>query len=98
MNNLFYMLDKSGRDLNEAWNYFCIGSDLDGMIDPIDIVATAARYPYMRDRLEQFIPVFLELSDRDYKDYFPNDCLKENLNKLFYDNLKNFVVENFTSE
>lgn len=61
MQNLFHIIDNSGKSGEEAWKHVCIGSDLDGIIDPIDICPTASQYPHMRKRLEQFIPFFLKL-------------------------------------
>lgn len=60
--NLFYILDHAGLAQDTAaWWRVCIGSDLDGLIDPIDICPTASLYPNFRKRLAQFIPIFLNI-------------------------------------
>jgi hypothetical protein len=65
MQNLFHIIDKSEKKGEAAWRHVCIGSDLDGIIDPIDICPTASQYPHMRKRLEQFIPFFLKLRQEE---------------------------------
>ena len=63
--NIFYMVDlvmeKSGVSAEEAFSLICIGSDLDGIMDPLDICPVASMYPHFRNRLEHFIPMFLKL-------------------------------------
>ncbi|MBK7752055.1 MAG: hypothetical protein IPI41_05400 [Flavobacteriales bacterium] len=120
--NLFYILDKILGDgpippgeqgvltLRRAWSRVCIGSDMDGLIDPIDLLPTAGEYPLLRDRLEQYIPLFLyfrkwerpPLIDRPadepfraLEDYCPDGFpLDSALNGLFYENLKDFTIRN----
>jgi hypothetical protein len=115
MQNLFYIIDHTGKQGPAAWKHVCIGSDLDGIIDPIDICPTASQYPYMRKRMEQFIPFFLALrrekdaTARCFNSYFndggfpadncpvspPGFSMKNALDLLFYDSLRNFVIKNF---
>lgn len=110
LQNLFYILDKTGKlengnqDRSAPWNHICIGSDLDGIIDPIDICPTASQYPHFKERLRQFIPVFLELralNDSSKKNkktdwYFDDDfTIEEALHQLFYKSLKDFTVKHF---
>ncbi|MGI9543897.1 MAG: hypothetical protein ACR2MX_11595, partial [Cyclobacteriaceae bacterium] len=101
LNNFFYMLDKTTEknDKRDGWKYFCVGSDMDGLIDPIDIAPTVAQYPYIQDRLVQFIPTFLMETNRDPKDYYTPDIkeedLREKVSGLFYGNLAKFVIKYF---
>lgn len=115
MQNLFRLVDlimddpKNRHDdyppVQRAWEYpwwhVCIGSDLDGLIDPIDICATADRYPYFKRRLKVLIPLFLEWRRfeypdmRGFKDYFaaPED-IDRALDLLFYESLRDFTTRN----
>ena len=106
LQNLFYLVDHSGKSPEAAFDHLCIGSDLDGLIDPIDVVPTAGRYPHFKKRLKQFIPMFLEIrtfigklnkeNPRTYEDYFSdNFTIDQALDKLFYVSLRNFVNKNF---
>ncbi|GAB3643544.1 hypothetical protein GCM10027423_41810 [Spirosoma arcticum] len=104
--NLFHIIDNSGKVGESAWKHVCLGTDLDGIIDPIDICPTASQYPHFRKRLTQFIPIFLamrKLSDSkksDYDDYFGSSStaipLNEAMNFLMYTSLKNFVATHFS--
>jgi hypothetical protein len=98
MQNLFYIIDKSKKG-NDAWNHLCIGSDLDGLVDPLDIIPTASQYPYFRNRLKQLTPIYLEIRDNDplrWKAYFDDEQdIDKKLNQLFYESLSKFVVKYF---
>ncbi len=97
LQNLFYILNHSRTKPYDAWHHVCIGSDLDGIIDPIDICPTASQYPYFRERLTQFIPIFFSLN----KNYREEDFFKEpkkyekELDQLFYKSLRDFTQKNF---
>lgn len=100
--NLFHILDHSGLETEAAWSRVCIGSDLDGLIDPIDICPTASLYPNFRSRLRQFIPVFLQIRSmhttngpaKQYEDYFPPHFdIDRALDLLFYESLRNFSAQ-----
>ncbi len=124
LQNLFHMIDHSGKTINDVqkieksrniyfdkssvWKQLCMGSDYDGVIDPIDMAPTAAQYPYFRMRMKQFIPLFLELrgdENRQYDFYFdPGDdpgkgfVLDEALDMFFYESMREFVVKYFLNK
>lgn len=124
MQNLFYILDVMLKDtlerangtpldpagvLRSVWGRICLGSDMDGLIDPIDLVPTASEYPLFRERLQQFIPLFLYFRqwerpplidravDRHIRGLDEYTCrgfdLKAALDGLFYRNLLEFTVQ-----
>jgi|GEM_PF-3950204 len=95
-------------DKESFWDALCIGSDLDGLIDPINICPTASQYPMFKKKLALFIPLFLhvratyEVEDQVlgrypiYEDYFGEGfTINHALTKLFYTNLKKFAINNF---
>jgi len=88
-----------------SWDNICIGSDLDGLIDPLDICPTASHYPFFKEKLKVFIPLFLYLRQtyeprdpyldghRVLKEYFDSDfTIQKAMDKVFYLNLKNFTI------
>ncbi|MDX1407730.1 MAG: hypothetical protein R3330_06335, partial [Saprospiraceae bacterium] len=106
MQNLIYMLDRMYAYQEEypvlksrdPWHHVCLGSDFNGGIDPIDIVPTASQYPYFRNRLEQLLPIFVEINKKVWqRDYFNNGktTLSRGLDYLFYESLRDFVRDNF---
>lgn len=92
-----------------GWVNLCLGSDLDGMIDPINICPTASQYPAFRAKLKVLIPLFIairhqfEVKDKLLPDPYPstdyyfnaNFKVDEALDMLFYTNLKDFTLKNF---
>ena len=103
--NLFYLIDHSNKSGPDAWKHICIGSDLDGIIDPLDICPTASQYPHFKERLRQFIPIFLEIrkinaGQQSVKtDYFDHGMtLDEALDYVFYQSLKSFTEKYFNGK
>ena len=45
---------------NDAWDHVCIGSDFDGLIDPIDDFKSAADYKFLFGRLVEWMPVMAQ--------------------------------------
>ena len=92
-----------------SWRNICLGSDLDGLIDPINICSSASSYPFFKEKLEILIPLFLhirknfEVQDkllghyRGYNDYFPDQSLSVRmaLDRVFYTNLYEFTAKHF---
>lgn len=113
LNNLFHIIDRIHEDqgdgwdttfavLEHPWRYVCLGSDLDGLIDPIDICPNADGYTHFRERLRHFIPLFLELRSeqdpqaRHFNAYFTTSfTVDDALDLLFYESLRAFTVRNF---
>ena len=113
MRNLFQIVDiaeeTKGGDRKNAWKNICLGSDLDGLIDPIDICPTASQYTDFKAKLHVMIPLFLhirkefeirdQVRDTEYlelSDYFDTSFkIDTALNMVFYTNLKDFTVRNF---
>ena len=95
----------------EVWKAVCLGSDLDGLIDPINVCATASQYPEFKEKLELFIPLFLYVRSTfeqedpilgtyaTYHEYFNDEfTIKEALDMLFYTNLKDFTIKAFNHD
>ena len=95
-------------DKESVWDVLCIGFDLDGLIDPLNVCPTASQYPLFKLKLALFIPLFLhvrqeyEVTDQvlgpyaGYEQYFDQYFTLNNaLDKLFYLNLRDFTIKNF---
>jgi hypothetical protein len=99
----------SGDDLSSSWKFVCFGSDLDGLIDPINICPSASNYPFFKAKLEKLVPLFLyvrqnfEVKDkllgnyRGYDDYFREGSfsVEDALSLLYYKNLADFTDKHF---
>lgn len=95
---------------SSSWKYVCLGSDMDGLIDPINICSSASNYPFFKAKLEKLIPLFLYIrknfegqdkllgSYREYEDYFSDATfpVRDALDLLFYKNLYDFTAKHFT--
>jgi hypothetical protein len=105
LQNLFHMVDIMHSDTTplSPWKHLCLGTDLDGVIDPLDICPTADQLPHFKERLRQFIPVFLQMREhttpgsKPYSHYFPSGVadLTYALDQLFYQSLHDFTRRYF---
>ncbi len=41
---------------DDAWDHICIGSDFDGLINPIDDITSASDYTFLHERLVEWLP------------------------------------------
>jgi hypothetical protein len=96
------------KEKRKDWKNICIGSDFDGMVDPLNICPTATQFPLFKKKLRYLIPLFIEMrktfeqhdrligTHRSYDDYFDNEfTLDEALDMFFYFNLKDFTIKHF---
>ena len=87
LENLFHLAKTMG-----SWNHICIGTDFDGMIDPIDTCPTAEHMHSFTDMLLKHI----ESNPADHNQFlFGEPNFTAILTKVFETNLNNFVQRNF---
>jgi len=81
--------EDSGLDVNRVLQQVCIGSDFDGLINPIWICPTADSLEYFKDQFEQDFTDFADESGVR----LPNDFnINTFADQLFFENGKNFVL------
>jgi hypothetical protein len=91
----------SSGPFKDAWETVNIGSDFDGLIDPIDYAPTAAYLPGLRRRLVAYAYIFAqihpEFRDPVTKAPFLNSLTESDhrLEQLFYSNLTGFITRYF---
>ncbi len=74
----------------KAWDIISIGSDFDGMINPIDSFITADEFKDMRRALEKYMPQV-----DGYDACSMGLLIGDILDKIMYDNVTNFVIRNY---
>ncbi len=92
LNNYLHII-KIGLDTigEEAWNHVCIGSDFDGLIDPIDDMTSAANYQVLPKKLTDWFPL---IAARIGILLSPHE-IKEKVQKLLFDNAVNFLKTHY---
>lgn len=88
INNMLHILDIGGK---EAINCICLGSDFDGLIDPIDSCESADQYPQLEKDLIRLIPEMVAETS------LPIFNATELVHKFMYQNAYNFLKKNFQS-
>jgi hypothetical protein len=111
--NLLYMAEKgAGGSIDsvtldkKVWDHFCIGSDYDGYVNPIDIAPTNAKIPELKNTLISHFDAFIDMYDvAEYKSKSgvstPSQVfaqrwgisVKEVVAKIFESNLPVFLEE-----
>ncbi len=101
LRNIFYIVSKSGCNDRSAWDRIAFGSDFDGLIEPIKECITAADIPKFQKEMKAFIPIFWELNKSEAifegKDlmFGNNITTDEIVSKLFFENGRHFILNNF---
>ena len=80
----------SAEDKLKCWDIFSIGSDFDGMINPVDSFIVADEFKDLRSALKRYMP---ELSD--FELCSQGLTVDEILDKIMYDNALEFVLRNY---
>ena len=86
----------------DPWEFIAVGSDYDGLIDPINLAPTASYIPTLHRKLGVYAYVFSQINFGEYYDPETRLPLIKNLNdsfakmqKFFYENGKNFILKYF---
>jgi hypothetical protein len=101
LRNIFYIVAKSGRTDNTAWNHLAIGSDFDGLIDPVNLCPTAQQIPMLHNKLVTYMEAFWKLHAGDAM-FEGRDLLfggsityPKAVQRLFFRNGYEFILNNF---
>lgn len=101
LRNVLYIVLKSERNDTTAWDHVAIGSDFDGLIDPINPCRTAAEIPSLHTKLDTYLEIFWKIHRDDplfgNRDLFFGGSMSypRAIQKLFFDNGRNFILTNF---
>lgn len=91
--NLFYIIETSGCNDAGAWDHIAIGSDFDGIMNPIDVCTSAADIPNFHRFLCDHLPDFAQYLDKGALLY--GQTPEEAMDKLFYKNGETFIRKYF---
>jgi len=84
-----------------AWDVFCLGSDFDGMITPVDSYQTVGDYPDLARDLTAFLnnpsPIFDLFSVEEITGLMFDYTAEEIVSKIMSENVINFLTENLDS-
>ncbi len=82
--------DENVKNKNNVWNLFSIGSDFDGMINPIDAVITTYDY----EELEKYLAIALN-NNAIFKHNNFEQSAEEIARKIMFENANNFLQKHF---
>ncbi len=96
LRNIFAVIKHSGLqtgDIN-TWKHICIGTDFDGIMNPIDICPTAKDIPAFYGFLCRNLDFYIDYLEAGNKVKCGKSS-QELMNMFFYENLENFTVKHF---
>ena len=86
----------SKMDMRDVINRICIGSDFDGLINPVDCCKNVGDFSSFKNRIVKLLKdhdsEFEEVSDFKISSIISHKTL---IDKIFYDNGKRFIMDNF---
>jgi hypothetical protein len=92
--NMFAIVQRSGCTDVKMWKHICIGTDFDGVINPINVCRTAADIPEFYELLVKHFDFYMRLIGIEEK-MLCGLQPKEILNMIFYKNLEEFTIKHF---
>lgn len=90
MRNILYIVEHCGRG-TPCWEHLSIGSDMDGLIQPLKVCRTTEDIPKLKELLIRYLPLFTELEGSS--SVWNGVAPAEAMNKLFYDNGRRFILK-----
>jgi Membrane dipeptidase (Peptidase family M19) len=96
MRNILYIVEHSGDGIKgsiETWEHIALGSDFDGIVDPIDVCTSAKDIPQLYSYLCKYLPTYASYLNKQQLllDYYNTPEVL--LNKLFYQNGEKFIFK-----
>jgi microsomal dipeptidase-like Zn-dependent dipeptidase len=93
--HILYVAKKSKRGikLKDAWKLICIGSDLDGLVNPIDCCMTTADYADFKQKLLQIMSKKSFWRGTDFAFGELNSAAL--LDDIFFNNAEAFLIKNY---
>lgn len=87
-NNILHIVEVGGA---KAWKHICIGSDFDGMINPINVCRNAKKYDNLSSALKEWL---LTMTNNAAINYYITDIDKQ-VNDIMSGNAYRFLQDNF---
>ncbi|MEJ8756787.1 hypothetical protein WG947_07275 [Pontibacter sp. H259] len=100
LRNLVYIVEKCDKTKTPCWNHVALGSDFDGLIDPMKICPTASYIPDFRKKIENYLSIYLRMNNKEQilnnmkGDNF-NQKIQNSIEKVFFSNGKEFVLNSY---
>lgn len=92
-NNWLHVIKVGKQEIgDDAWNHVCIGSDFDGLIDPVNEFKSAADYKFLFGRVVEWLPLMAEAMDIPLSAQEVQDKVRG----LVFDNALGFLQEHYT--
>lgn len=88
-NNLLHLIKTGGE---KAWDHVCIGSDFDGLINPINNCRNVTEYPKLERQLRKMLPQMME---EDSTFTYDTSDMGGKVRRLMYDNAISFLHRHF---
>lgn len=87
-NNILHIVEVGGQ---RAWKHICIGSDFDGMINPLNVCRNATNYKRLPNALKEWLP---RMANNTATNYYITDIDKQ-INDIMSGNACRFLQDNF---
>ena len=82
--------DVSESKKNEVWNHISLGTDFDGMINPVDAFIVSDEFKNLRMSLKKYMPQMPQFASLSQ-----GLTIDEILDRVMYDNAIEFVLRNY---
>lgn len=90
MRNIVYIAEHCG-DHGVCWDHLSIGSDMDGLIQPMSVCRTTRDIPELRKKLVAFLPIYADI--HGHRQLFTHLSPTQTMDKVFYINGRDFILK-----
>ncbi len=91
MRNMMYIAEHCGP--KSCWDHVALGSDFDGLIEPLKVATSARQYPDLKQKLTDYFKAFITIHDK--RSSLDGLTVEQIMDKFFFENGKRLVLEYF---
>jgi hypothetical protein len=93
LRNIAYIVEHCNKTGKPCWDHVSIGSDFDGLIDPMKICPAASYIPGFRKKTENYLNIYLKMYNK--VGILNGLSVKQAVDKVFFSNGQAFVLSNY---
>jgi hypothetical protein len=98
MRNILYIVENSGyAGKLKSWQHIALGSDFDGVVNPIDVCTRASDIPSLYQGLAKYLPAYSQFLNKEYLMLDHLNSPEVLLNLFFYKNGEDFILKYYDS-
>jgi len=93
--NMVYIVKHCNREGNICWKHISLGTDFDGLIDPLDVCPTASSMPTFKKKAALGLMLYCRIHNAECGEVLAGQSAAERIEQMFYSNGQRFITTYF---